>query len=111
MQSDVVSHMCADLIERKSEYCDEWMYWVAVKVKGSNKCRGYRVCVAADTLLATVFARKPNPRKTKRHTVAEILEGGDDQSMEDPDEAMEEFPFSLEGDGEPAKQQGHIMYV
>ena len=21
---------------RKSEYCDEWMYWVAVKVKGTT---------------------------------------------------------------------------
>ncbi|CAE7868548.1 unnamed protein product, partial [Symbiodinium necroappetens] len=58
----------------KSDYCDEWMYWVAVKVRGSNK-------------------------KTKRSTVAEILEGGDNQPMEDPDEAMEAFPFALEGDG------------
>ena len=30
---------------RKSEYCDEWMYWVAVKVKGTNKCPGSRLCV------------------------------------------------------------------
>ncbi|CAE7542527.1 unnamed protein product [Symbiodinium sp. KB8] len=58
----------------KSDYCDEWMYWVAVKVKGSNK-------------------------KTKRHTVTELLEGGDDEPMADPDEAMDEFPFELEGDG------------
>ncbi|CAE7272050.1 unnamed protein product, partial [Symbiodinium microadriaticum] len=58
----------------KSEYCDEWMYWVAVKVKGSNK-------------------------KTKRHTVAEILEGGDDEPMEDPELAMDDYPFALEGDG------------
>ncbi|CAE7221088.1 unnamed protein product [Symbiodinium sp. CCMP2592] len=67
--------------KRKSEYCDEWMYWVAVKVKGSNK-------------------------KTKRNTVAEILEGGDNEPMEDPDEAMQDFPFALEGDGEAAKEEG-----
>ncbi|CAE7379893.1 PU1 [Symbiodinium sp. CCMP2456] len=61
--------------KRKSEYCDEWMFWVAVKVKGTNK-------------------------KTKRHTVAEILEGGDDEPMEDPEVAMDDYPFLLEGDGD-----------
>lgn len=60
MQSDFVSHMRADLVNRKSDYCDEWMYWVAVKVRGSNKCRGYKVCVGAYAFVATVFARKPN---------------------------------------------------
>ena len=33
-----------NLLHRKSDYCDEWMYWVAVKVKGSNKCRGCIFC-------------------------------------------------------------------
>ncbi|CAE7940275.1 unnamed protein product, partial [Symbiodinium sp. KB8] len=66
--------------KRKSEYCDEWMYWVAVKVRGSNK-------------------------KTKRNTVAEILEGEGDEQPVDADEAMEDFPFALEGDGDKAPKE------
>ncbi|CAE7766827.1 unnamed protein product, partial [Symbiodinium necroappetens] len=58
----------------KSEYCDDYMYWVAVRVKGSNK-------------------------KTKRNTATEILEGEDQESMQDADEAMDQFPFNLDGDG------------
>ncbi|CAE7378405.1 bigA [Symbiodinium sp. CCMP2592] len=65
----------------KSEYCDEWMYWVAVRVRGSNK-------------------------KTKRHTVTELLEGADQEPMQDPDEAMENFPFELEGDGDKKQGEG-----
>ena len=38
-----VCQLC-NLLHRKSDYCDEWMYWVAVKVKGSNKCRGCIFC-------------------------------------------------------------------
>ncbi|CAE7252231.1 unnamed protein product [Symbiodinium sp. CCMP2592] len=71
----------ASLLHRKSEYCDEWMYWVAVRVRGSNK-------------------------KTKRHTVTELLEGADQEPMQDPDEAMENFPFELEGDGDKKQGEG-----
>lgn len=67
--------------KRKSEYCDDYMYWVAVRLKGSNK-------------------------KTKRNTVAEILEGYDQEPMQEPDEAMEEFPFNLDGDGGDAAKTG-----
>ena len=38
-----VCQLC-NLLHRKSDYCDEWMYWVAVKVKGYNKCRGCIFC-------------------------------------------------------------------
>ena len=44
---DIAMHISsADaLLQRKSEYCDDYMYWVAVRLKGSNKCHGYNLCV------------------------------------------------------------------
>ena len=44
-------------------------------------------------------------RKTKRNTVAEILEGEGDEQPVDADEAMEDFPFALEGDGDKAPKE------
>lgn len=47
------------------------------------------------------------PRKTKRHTVAEILEGDDGEPpMDDPELAMDDYPFNLEGDGSKGKPEG-----
>ena len=49
-------------------------------------------------------------RKTKRNTVAEILEGEDDDEPVDVDDAMQDFPFALEGDGDKApKEQGRRL--
>ena len=49
------------------------------------------------------------PRKTKRHTVSEILEGGDQEEMQDADEAMDEYPFELDGDGADAREAGLLI--
>ena len=41
--------------------------------------------------------------------MTELLEGADQEPVQDPDEAMEDFPFELEGDGEKKKGQGPGM--
>ena len=66
-------------------------------------CRIVHLRIYGPTHLIRLF------RKTKRHTVTELLEGGDDEPMADPDEAMDEFPFELEGDGGAKGKTGRFQ--
>ena len=41
--------------------------------------------------------------------MSEILEGGDQEEMQDADEAMDEYPFELDGDGADAREAGLLI--
>ena len=38
------------------------------------------------------------------------MEGYDQEPMQEPDEAMEEFPFNLDGDGGDAGKTGGLLF-